>query len=74
LEGHLQPQPAVCVGFLGADGQRGAQQVLPPRRVHPYQHGDLVAAGQKLRAAFPPDPVQIDPVWSLCRFGEFRGG
>jgi hypothetical protein len=33
-----------------------------------------MAAGQKLRAAFPPGPVQINPVRSLRRFGEFLGG
>ncbi len=30
-----------------------------------------MAAGQEPRAAVPPDPVQVDPVRSLCRFGEF---
>ena len=54
----IRSQPSASV-FFGEDGQRSAYQVLPPRRVHPHQHGDLVAAGPKLRAAFLPGPVQI---------------
>ncbi len=34
----------------------------------------MVAASPKLRAAFLPGLVQIDPVWSLCGFGELLGG
>ncbi len=46
LESHLHPQLAVWVGFFGEYGRRGAHQVvLPSHRVHPYQNGDLVAAG-----------------------------
>ncbi len=73
LQGDFQPQPAVRVGLLGEDGRRAARQILPPRRVHPYQHGDLLAAGPEPPAAVTPGLVRIDPFRPARRFGELLG-
>lgn len=74
LEGHLEAQPAVRVGLLGADGQRRARQFIPPRPQHPYHHDELGAAGPEPSTAFPPHPLQVRPGRPLGRFGRRLGG